>query len=137
MTERDDFAAPAFNHRDPVYLQVVRHFKIGIATGRLSAGQTVPSRRELAAMMKINPNTAQRAYREMEDQGLIVTEGNAPSRITTDEKVLGAIREELITEAIDNFIDSVRQIGVPINELLEKIRSRYESKTAEDKGASS
>jgi DNA-binding transcriptional regulator YhcF (GntR family) len=136
MPERDDCKPPAFNNRDPVYLQVVRHFKVEIATGRLAAGQTVPSRRELAARMKINPNTAQKAYKEMEDQGLIITEGNAPSRITTDEKVLGAIREELITEAIDTFIDSVQQIGVPMDELLEKIRSRYESKTSRNKEAS-
>lgn len=136
MAEHDDFEAPAFNHRDPVYLQVVRHFKIGIATGRLAAGQIVPSRRELAARMKINPNTAQKAYKEMEDQGLIVTEGNAPSRIATDERILGAIREELITEAIDTLIDSVRQIGVPTDELMEKIRGRYELKMKDHKGAS-
>ena len=136
MTEQDRFDAPAFNHREPVYLQVVRHFKIGIATGRLEAGQTVPSRRELAALMKINPNTAQKAYKEMEDQGLIITEGNAKSRITSDEKILGAIREELITEAIDAFLESVRQIGVTPGELLDRIRRRFERQAGENGGHS-
>jgi len=136
LTEQDRFDAPAFNHREPVYLQVVRHFKIGIATGRLEAGQTVPSRRELAALMKINPNTAQKAYKEMEDQGLIITEGNAKSRITSDEKILGAIREELITEAIDAFLESVRQIGVTPGELLDRIRRRFERQAGENGGHS-
>ena len=45
--------------------------------------------------MKINPNTAQRAYKEMEEQGLIFTEGNLPSRITKDEQMLKRVREEL------------------------------------------
>ncbi len=137
MTDNGDFRPPAFNNRDPVYLQVVRHFKVEIATGKLAAGQTVPSRRELAARMNINPNTAQKAYKEMEDQGLIVTEGNAPSRITSDDKILGAIREELIEEAVEAFVASVRHIGLPVDELLQKVRRAYESALAGDKGAKS
>ena len=63
-----------FNNRDPVYLQVIRNFKEKIAIGELVPGDEIPSRRELANMLKINPNTAQRAYKEMEEQGLIHTE---------------------------------------------------------------
>ena len=118
---------PAFNTRDPVYLQVVRQFKVDIATGKLQAGQTIPSRRELAASLNINPNTAQRAYKEMEDQGLIVTEGNSPSRVTTDERILGSVREELIAESVDAFVEAVRKIGLPVEELLQIVRTKYES----------
>ena len=78
----------SFNNRDPVYLQVVRYFKEELATGKLEPGQVIPSRREVAGLFKINPNTAQKAYKEMEEQRLIITEGNSPSRITTDGQVL-------------------------------------------------
>ena len=122
--------AAAFNNRDPVYLQVVRQFKVNIATGKLQAGQTIPSRRELAASLNINPNTAQRAYKEMEDQGLIVTEGNSPSRVTTDERTLGSVREELIAESVDAFVAAVRNIGVPVEELLQIVKHKYESALA-------
>ncbi|MWC27433.1 GntR family transcriptional regulator [Paenibacillus sp. MMS18-CY102] len=115
-----------FNNRDPVYLQVVRHFKERIATGKLNAGETIPSRRELASQLNINPNTAQKAYKEMEEQGLIVTEGNSPSRITRDNVILGRIREELLTEAVDSFLASVSNIEVPIEQLLSIIRLRLE-----------
>lgn len=115
----------AFNNRDPVYLQVVRHFKEQIVTGRLEAGQVIPSRRELGAMLKINPNTAQRAYKEMEERQLIVTEGNSPSRITADEKVLRAIRSELLGEAVEAFVASVRKIDVPVEELLDLVKIKY------------
>jgi DNA-binding transcriptional regulator YhcF (GntR family) len=116
------------NSRDPVYLQVVRYFKEKIATGKLNAGEEIPSRRELAGLLKINPNTAQKAYKEMEEQGLITTERNFPSRITTDEIVLHSVREELISEAIDAFISSVKVIDVPIDELLKKVKEKYETK---------
>ncbi|WP_409296726.1 GntR family transcriptional regulator [Peribacillus sp. SCS-26] len=114
-----------FNNRDPVYLQVVRYFKEQIAIGNLQAGQEISSRRELAGLLKINPNTAQKAYKEMEEQGLITTEKNFPSRITTDERILGSVREELILEAVHSFIEAVRPINVSLDELLDKVSERY------------
>jgi len=122
----DGWSEVQFNSRDPVYLQVVRHFKEQIATSRMEAGQVIPSRRELAALLKINPNTAQKAYKEMEEQHLIVTEGNSPSRITTREDVLKSIRAELLEDAVEAFVASVRKIDVPVDELLDLVRRKYE-----------
>lgn len=114
-----------FNKRDPVYVQVIRHFKEQIATGLIEPGQEIPSRRELANKLKINPNTAQRAYKEMEEQGLIYTEGNLPSKITKDEKILGSVREELILQAVDSFVASIRPINVPLDEIVGLIKEKY------------
>ncbi|WP_232510222.1 GntR family transcriptional regulator [Paenibacillus crassostreae] len=125
MKMNEGWTEVTFNGRDPVYLQVVRHFKEQLATGRLEAGQIIPSRRELGAMLKINPNTAQKAYKEMEEQQLIITEGNSPSRITLDEHVLRKIRSELISEAVDAFVGSVRKIDVPVDELLDIVKQKY------------
>lgn len=134
MKTSEVWAEVAFNNRDPVYLQVVRHFKEQIATGRLEAGQVIPSRRELGALLKINPNTAQKAYKEMEEQQLIVTEGNSPSRITYDVRILQDIRSELLADAVDAFITSVSKIDVPIEELLHLVQSKYILRNEMDKG---
>jgi len=125
MREKGGFGDVVFNNRDPVYLQVVRHFKVKIATGELTAGQVIPSRRELGAMLNINPNTAQRAYKEMEEQRLIVTEGNTASRITTETDVLRSIRTELIEEAVETFIASIRHLDVPLRELTDVVERKY------------
>ncbi|WP_234405555.1 GntR family transcriptional regulator [Paenibacillus sp. IHBB 10380] len=125
MKMNEGWEEVAFNGRDPVYLQVVRHFKEQLATGRLEAGQIIPSRRELGAMLKINPNTAQKAYKEMEEQQLIITEGNSPSRITLDDSVLRTIRSELISDAVDAFVVSVLKIDVPVEELLDIVERKY------------
>ena len=115
------------NNREPVYLQVVRYFKEQISTGELTAGQEIPSRRELASLLKINPNTAQKAYKEMEEHGLIYTERNFPSRITTDKKVLNGVREELIQEAVDAFILAIKPIQVPVDELVDIVKKNYQT----------
>ena len=122
----------SFNNRDPVYLQVVRYFKVELATGKLEPGQVIPSRREVAGLFKINPNTAQKAYKEMEEQRLIITEGNSPSRITTDGQVLNMIREELIRDAVDAFVASIRKINVPVDELLDIVKNKYVSELSKD-----
>ncbi|PEJ58313.1 GntR family transcriptional regulator [Bacillus sp. AFS002410] len=121
------------NNREPVYLQVVRHFKQQIAKRLLEAGQEIPSRRELAVQFNINPNTVQKAYKEMEEQGLITTERNFPSKITTDIQVLNGVRNELIMEAVNEFVDSIKVINVPVEELLTMVKQNYEQKIKEEK----
>lgn len=120
-----------FNNRDPVYVQVIRHLKEQIAKGFYEPGQEIPSRRELANQLKINPNTAQRAYKEMEEQGLIFTEGNMPSCITKDEAVLKNVREELIIEAVDLFLGSIKSIDVPLAEVLELVKKKHDAENGE------
>ena len=117
-----------FNKRDPVYVQVVQHFKQQIASGKFEPGEEIPSRRELANQLKINPNTAQRAYKEMEEAGLIFTEGNNPSRITKDEEILRNLRTELIEEAVEDFIKAVEPINLSIDELIALIKEKYEQR---------
>ncbi|GAB4075128.1 GntR family transcriptional regulator [Barrientosiimonas marina] len=117
-----------FNKRDPVYVQVIRHFKEQIATGAFEPGQEITSRRELANQLKINPNTVQRAYKVMEEAGLIYTEQNVPSKITKDETILQSVREELMNEAVDEFVRSIRSIDVPIDEVLQRVKETYDAK---------
>ena len=63
------------DYRDakPIYIQIIDNFHSQISAGILQPGDKLPSVRELAAQMSINPNTIQRAYREMEQQGMIQT----------------------------------------------------------------
>ncbi|NWO12534.1 GntR family transcriptional regulator [Virgibacillus sp.] len=122
-----------FNRREPVYVQVVRHFKQQIAMNMLEPGQEIPSRRELAGELKINPNTVQRAYKEMEEQGLIYTERNLPSKITRNEQVLQVVLEELIMDAVDQLVTTVQSVQVPLDEIITIIKEKYEQANA-DKG---
>ena len=114
----------SFNKRDPIYLQVVQDFKQKIASGELEPGQEVPSRRELASKLKINPNTVQRAYKEMEDQHLLYTEGNSPSRITENQSVLIAVRKTLIQKTVDDFISNIESAKLPPEEVTGMIREK-------------
>jgi len=118
----------AFNKRDAVYVQVVHHFKQLIAKGELAPGQQIPSRRELASDLRINPNTAQRAYKEMEEEGLIYTESNQPSKVTQDKALIEGMRHGIILEAVQAFIGSMHEINVPLDECVQLVKTNYEAK---------
>lgn len=111
--------------RAPVYVQVIQYFKEQIASGALEMGEEIPSRRELASKLKINPNTVQRAYKEMEELGLIYTEGNLPSKVTKDEKTIRAVREGLLSEAVCTFVSSVQALHIPLDEIIPLIEKSY------------
>lgn len=114
------------NSRAPVYIQVIQYFKVQIASGALAKGEEIPSRRELAQKLNINPNTVQRAYKEMEEEGLIYTEGNQPSKVTNDEKIIQKVRENLLTEAVETFISSVYTLQVPLDDIVALVKEYYE-----------
>ncbi|MEQ8156687.1 MAG: GntR family transcriptional regulator [Clostridiaceae bacterium] len=107
-----------FNDREPIYIQIIRYFKQQMVIGSLKPGDEIPSRRELAGLLKVNANTVQRAYKEMEDMGMIETFRNFQSTVTTNEEIIKNMKEELINDAVNYFISSVKAINVSKNEIL-------------------
>ena len=61
------------NAREPVYLQIAAHVKRQIFRKTARTGDPLPSRREIAATLEINPNTAQKAFRLMEEEGYVIS----------------------------------------------------------------
>lgn len=111
---------------------VIRYFKEQIAIGELKSGREIPSRRELAQRLKINPNTVQRAYKEMEEEGLIYTDGNKPSMITKETGRIKEIRESLIDEAIDQFVDRITSLQIPKEQVFDLVQSKLNELGRED-----
>jgi len=113
-----------FNKKDPIYLQVMQYFKRLIVSGDLNPGEEVPSRRQLANQLKINPNTVQRAYSEMEEQRLIYTEPNRPSRVTEDPGVLHQLKTEWLNQAVDTFVAAIDPIDIPLDAIVPLIEKK-------------
>jgi len=113
-----------FDKRSPVYEQIIEMHKQKIVSGAFQPGQEIPSRRELATQLKVNPNTVQRAYKEMEGLGLIYTDGNSLSKITESQSKIQILRQELLDEALQGFIETVRTIGLEDEAVLDLIKKR-------------
>lgn len=102
----------------PIYLQIIRHIKQGIAAGAIGHQEEVPSRRALSALLGVNPNTIQKAYHILEEEGVIVSRSGAKSYTNVDEEIVGRIRRELLTGDTQVWVDAMKRLGVSREEAL-------------------
>lgn len=101
-----------FDNERPIYIQLVEIIRIEIVSGKFQKGQKLPSVRELALMMKVNPNTMQKALVELEDEKLIYTERTNGKYVTEDEKLIEKIKKQLAQEKVNNYLNSMKNIGI-------------------------
>ena len=113
----------SINFRDarPIYEQVRDGFRQLILSGVLTADSKLPSVRELAGELAINPNTIQRAYRELEQEGYIVSVPGKGSFVRQDDTAAQARRLELL-ERWDKLTEELRVLGVSDEELRARLK---------------
>ncbi|MDE6674042.1 MAG: GntR family transcriptional regulator [Acetatifactor sp.] len=96
----------------PIYLQIIRYIKRGIAAGTIGDQEEVPSRRALSALLGVNPNTIQKAYHMLEEEGVIVSRPGAKSYTHVDAGTVERIRRELLTEDTEAWVTAMKQLGI-------------------------
>ena len=102
----------------PIYQQILLYLKRGIAAGRIGDGDELPSRRVLSARLGVNPNTVQKAYRLLEEEGLIRSHAGAKSYMALDEAKIAAVRGQLLEEGIRQTVAALKQLGLDKAEAL-------------------
>ena len=106
------------NDSEPIYAQIVRFVKRGIVAETIQDGEEMPSRRVLSATLGVNPNTIQKAYRILEEEGIIRSHAGAKSFVQLDSAAVSSIRAELIESEIGALIGAMQQSGVSKEEAL-------------------
>ena len=93
----------------PVYQQIIDQVKRDIALGRLIKDQKLPTVRQLAAQLAINPNTIAKAYRQLEQEGIIVTKPGAGAFVANlDSNLSATVRKKLVCEQLElTIVDAV------------------------------
>ena len=110
----------------PIYLQILRYIKRGVIAGHIENGDELPSRRVLSALLGVNPNTVQKAYRMLEEEGLIQSHLGAKSLMVVDEERIAAIRAELVEADARNAMLGLKQMGLSKEEVMALIEKYWE-----------
>jgi len=110
------------DYRDarPIYTQIVDNYKSQIAAGILQSGEKLPSVRELAGELAINPNTIQRAYRELEMAGWIATVPGKGCFVCGMPGETKTEQAELL-EQFDKTVAALQALGVTREALIRRI----------------
>ena len=110
----------------PIYLQIVKYMKSGIVSGTVASGDEVPSRRVLSALLGVNPNTIQKAYKILEDEGLMESRSGAKSYMCFDGAAVDAVRKELLESDAKAIITSLKHMGLNKDEALALLETYWE-----------
>ena len=111
------------NSRDPrpIYEQIMDNLRRLIVSGGMAAGEKLPSVREMAAQLAINPNTIQRAYRELENEGYILSLPGKGSFVAQREGVEQS-RIRSLWQQLESTVAELRFAGVAEEEILRHVR---------------
>ncbi|MDO3408878.1 GntR family transcriptional regulator [Saccharibacillus sp. CPCC 101409] len=100
-----------FDNNLPIYLQIMNYIKLQIVTGSLGPGDKIPSVRELASELKINPNTIQRTFQELEREGVAESRRGLGRFVTSEDEKIMSIKKEMASELLERFIGGMRELG--------------------------
>lgn len=115
-----------YKDRRPIYEQVSEKFKELMLCGVISENEAMPSVRNLAMDLSINPNTIQRAYAELERQGYIYTVKGKGSFVAENTAMKENRKKEILIQ-VSEVIDEAIQIGIPGEEIKKMVEIQYEA----------
>lgn len=123
-----------FDYNVPIYLQVARRVKSQIAAGILRPGDKLPSNIDLAMEYKINPNTVQRIYRELEMDGVTFSRRGIGTFVAEDEAIVGKLRREMSAEVTASFLKEMHAIGFSPEEILATVTAELTAQNNQETG---
>ena len=111
-----------YRDRRPIYEQVISRFQELMLTGALEKDSQLPSVRSLAMELSINPNTIQRAYRELESEGYIYTLSGKGTFVAEVDHSNQFRQQELLPQ-FDKIVSELLYLSMPVNDLTNRILS--------------
>ena len=120
------FEAFVLEDNVPIYLQIVGYIKRGIVAGTIADGAELPSRRMLSALLGVNPNTVQKSYAVLEEEGLIHSRSGAKSCVAADEAAIRRLRGELLGQNLKTVIDAMKQMGMTLEAAQAALADHWE-----------
>jgi GntR family transcriptional regulator len=107
----------------PLYEQILDQIRSSVARGEAEVGEKIPSVRELAMSLKVNPNTVMRAYQELERDGLTEKRRGQGTFITTSEESIDSFKEELAQRYCLEFVAKMKRLGFTEKEMIHWIQT--------------
>lgn len=106
-------------------MQIVNQVKLLVGANRLKAGDKLPSVRNLAEQLIVNPNTVARAYRELETLGLVEAKAGSGAFVSNLGSPLARKQKnKMIQERIDSLLADANHLGISVDALVKMIRQR-------------
>ncbi|MGT2682314.1 GntR family transcriptional regulator [Streptococcus porci] len=110
-----------FDEKSPIYAQIAQHVKMQIISNQVKSGDQLPTVREYAEEAGVNPNTMQRAFTELEREGMVYSQRTSGRFVTEDTELIAEKRLEVAQLELQNFVDNMQKIGFSKEDIIPEL----------------
>ncbi|MCI6872283.1 GntR family transcriptional regulator [Streptococcus hyointestinalis] len=107
-----------FDEKLPIYAQIAQHIKLKIISQEIKTGEKLPTVRDYAQEAGVNPNTMQRAFTELEREGMVYSKRTSGRFVTEDEALIAKVRKEVAETELAQFVKKMTSIGFEQNDIV-------------------
>lgn len=107
-----------FDEKVPIYTQIMNLMKRDIVNKKILVGEKLPSVREISSKLRVNPNTIQRAYQELEREGITYTLRGTGTFVKEDFNMISELKKEMAKDVIGSFISGMKDLGFDNKEII-------------------
>ncbi len=111
----------------PIFKQLIESIKLMIASGELGKGEQLPSVRELAVSLSLNPNTVMKSYKELEREGFVKTKMGKGVFVNENlsDLEINRLKKKILFQKIDEMVETAKMLNIDKNEIIQEIEKRY------------
>lgn len=117
-----------FNENRPIYIQIIEKVKADIISGKMRGGDKMPSVREFSETFKVNPNTVQRVFTELEREGITYSKRGVGTFVSQEEGFLEKLQTTQAHEFTERFVDEMIAMGLDKSQIIESIHKVFQNK---------
>lgn len=115
-----------FDPNIPIYIQIMNIIKRRIVSEELKPGDKLSSVREMSAKLKVNPNTVQRTYKELESQGITYKQRGMGTFVKEDISMIEKLKKEMAQYIICNFVKGMKDLGFSSGEIVKIVKEKIQ-----------
>ncbi|MBP2031880.1 DNA-binding transcriptional regulator YhcF (GntR family) [Clostridium algifaecis] len=123
-----------FDQNVPIYIQIMNIIKRRIISSKIMPGDKLPSIREMSVKLKVNPNTIQRTYQELEREGITYTQRGTGNFVKEDIKMVKKLKDQMAEQIITNFIGGMKSLGFSNSQIIEIIQRKVDNVNVKEEG---
>lgn len=108
--------------KSPIYLQIIQKIKADIISGRLKAGDKMPSVREMSENYKVNPNTMQRVFLELEREGITYSQRGIGTFVSEENELLERLLTTQAKKYTQRFVNEMKELGMQKGQVMKYLK---------------
>ncbi len=112
-----------FDEKSPIYIQIAQHIMMQIISQEIKSGDQLSTVRDLAEEAGVNPNTMQRAFSELEREGMVYSQRTSGRYVTDDKELIMKKRRDVAESELQSFVDNMQKIGFQVDDITSVLES--------------